>query len=357
SDAVPRRQNPITLQTLCAFQAESKHKIGEFAYRNSHDCRQQTKRSLMKKLEIINSDTNSNCFSRFRGMRVRREGLDLYINTKEGKEVGAHLIVLSASFPVFKKFLSGNDVVHVQLSRFPHEVVNAAVEYAYGGIENISPQAALRLYLLAHNFRSKALVDGCAKFLCARIAETNVSEVWSAANATKNEVLIGVCAPLVAMNWEMSRTSRLFYVTTEVKGMMNLLGCPRMSQKSAAWKVKSLLEWRNASRDDEVRTARTTAFRDMVSLLGIQNPSDLITDLFVEGIDIPVEWRRWLAEGRKTAKKQPIASSSMPSSSTEVKGQSFEYVGSGFSFFHFTLIKKFVSFSFCVEKSGKTCNI
>ncbi|VUZ56238.1 unnamed protein product, partial [Hymenolepis diminuta] len=34
--------------------------------------------------------------------------------------------------------------------------------------------------------------------------------------------------------------------------------------------------------------------------------------------------RRWLAEARKTAKKQPIASSSGPSSSTEEKGQSLE---------------------------------
>ncbi|VUZ48084.1 unnamed protein product [Hymenolepis diminuta] len=34
--------------------------------------------------------------------------------------------------------------------------------------------------------------------------------------------------------------------------------------------------------------------------------------------------RRWLAEGRKTAEKQPIASSSMPSSSMEVKKQSFD---------------------------------
>ncbi|VUZ48091.1 unnamed protein product, partial [Hymenolepis diminuta] len=113
----------------------------------------------------------------------------------------------------------GNDVVHVQLSRFPHEVVNAAVEYAYGGIENISPEIALRLYLLAHNLQNETLVVGCTKFLCARIQETNVIEVWSAANATENEVLIGVCAPLVAMNWEMSRTSTIFYVATEVKGM------------------------------------------------------------------------------------------------------------------------------------------
>ncbi|VUZ48082.1 unnamed protein product, partial [Hymenolepis diminuta] len=161
----------------------------------------------MNKLEIINPDAKSICFSRFREMRVRREGLDIYINIKEGEEVGAHRIVLSASYPVFRKYLSGNDVVHVQLSRFPHEVVNAAVEYAYGGIKNISPEIALRLYLLAHNLQNEALVDGCKRFLCARIEETEASEVWSAANATKNKVLIGVCAPLVEMNWEMFETS------------------------------------------------------------------------------------------------------------------------------------------------------
>ncbi|VUZ56234.1 unnamed protein product [Hymenolepis diminuta] len=75
----------------------------------------------MNNLEIINPDTKSNCFSCFRGMRVRRERLDIFINTMEGEEVGAHRIVLSASFPVFGKYLSGNDVVHVQLSRFPHK--------------------------------------------------------------------------------------------------------------------------------------------------------------------------------------------------------------------------------------------
>ncbi|VUZ56647.1 unnamed protein product [Hymenolepis diminuta] len=62
----------------------------------------------------------------------------------------------------------------------------------------------------------------------------------------------------------------------------------------------------------------------MVPLLGIEDTSDLISNLFVEGIDIPVEWRRWLAEARKTEKKQPIASTSMPSSSPEEKGQSFK---------------------------------
>ncbi|VUZ38569.1 unnamed protein product, partial [Hymenolepis diminuta] len=47
----------------------------------------------------------------------------------------------------------------------------AAAEYAYGGIENISPQAVLRLYLLAHDLQNKALVDGCTRFLCTRIME------------------------------------------------------------------------------------------------------------------------------------------------------------------------------------------
>ncbi|VUZ56194.1 unnamed protein product [Hymenolepis diminuta] len=40
-----------------------------------------------------------------------------------------------------------------------------------------------------HNLQNKALVDGSTKILW--IVETYVSEVWSAANATKNAVLIG----------------------------------------------------------------------------------------------------------------------------------------------------------------------
>ncbi|VUZ44107.1 unnamed protein product, partial [Hymenolepis diminuta] len=105
--------------------------------------------SLMNNLEIINPDANSEYFSGFHGMRARRECLDIFINTKEVEEVGAHLIVLSASFPVFGKHLRDNAVVHVQLLRFSHEEVNAAVEYAHGGIENISPEVTLRLFIIS----------------------------------------------------------------------------------------------------------------------------------------------------------------------------------------------------------------
>ncbi|VUZ38685.1 unnamed protein product, partial [Hymenolepis diminuta] len=62
----------------------------------------------------------------------------------------------------------------------------------------------------------------------------------------------------------------------------------------------------------------------MISLLGIQDTPDLITDLFMKGIDIPIEWRRCLAAELNNAKEQPIASSSMPSSSIKEKGQSSE---------------------------------
>ncbi|VDL63437.1 unnamed protein product [Hymenolepis diminuta] len=63
-----------------------------------------------------------------------------------------------------------------------------------------------------------------------------------------------------------------------------------MAQESATSKVKALLEWGNASRDDLARIARTSAFRDMISLPGIQAMPDLIADLFVEDIDITVKW-------------------------------------------------------------------
>ncbi|VUZ38776.1 unnamed protein product, partial [Hymenolepis diminuta] len=198
-------------------------------------------------------------------------------------------------------------------------VVNAAVEYAYGGIDNISLETAVRLYLLAHNLENKGLVDACTKFLCERIEETNVSEVWSAANATKNEVLIAMCAPLVAMNWEMFATSRLFHVNTEIEGMMSLLRCPEMTKQSDVSTVVALLNWRNASSDGTTHTDRTNAFTYMLPLLGIHDTPKLITDLFVLDINIPDEWRRCLARGRKTSKEEPIVSSSMPSTSTGPK--------------------------------------
>ncbi|VUZ40676.1 unnamed protein product, partial [Hymenolepis diminuta] len=189
--------NTLSHYTLRAFEAEVKFKNRELVHRQSQTSRLQIERSLMTSLEIANGDANLKCFSQFRGMRVRRERLVIFINTEEGEEVGAHLIVLSVSFHVFEKHSGEKDVVDIGVPRCSLDVVNAAVEYAYVGIKNISPEVVLRLYLLAHNLRNKALVDGCTRILCARIEETKVSEVWSAANATRNEE---VCAPLGAMN-------------------------------------------------------------------------------------------------------------------------------------------------------------
>ncbi|VUZ42752.1 unnamed protein product [Hymenolepis diminuta] len=54
-------------------------------------------------------------------MRARRERIHIFIHAAGGEEVSAHLMVLSASFPVFRQHLSSNDIFHVQLSRFLHE--------------------------------------------------------------------------------------------------------------------------------------------------------------------------------------------------------------------------------------------
>ncbi|VDL61073.1 unnamed protein product [Hymenolepis diminuta] len=135
----------------------------------------QTKRSLMNNYKIVNSDAKSNCFTHFRGIRVRRDLLDIFINP---------LSCIRATVDRQRRFPR----LIVEVS---HEVLNVAVYYAYGGIEYISPEVTLGLYLLAHNLQNKALVDGCTQILCPTIEETNVSEAWSAGNAAKNEVLIG----------------------------------------------------------------------------------------------------------------------------------------------------------------------
>ncbi|VUZ57033.1 unnamed protein product [Hymenolepis diminuta] len=128
----------------------------------------------------------------------------------------------------------------------------------------------------------------------------------------------------------MFGTSQMFDVNAEIKGVMLLLSCPRMAQKSGTSKVEALLEpwtylknrlqfhsdcveivkdiilicmmslhcfprtgqesetsklealltWRQASRDDEAHTARTTAFRDVVSQSEIQDTPVLIVSFW-----------------------------------------------------------------------------
>ncbi|VUZ38798.1 unnamed protein product [Hymenolepis diminuta] len=75
----------------------------------------------MNRIEIINPGTISESFSHFRGMRVQRELVVECVFELRNGEMDTHLMVTSAYFPVFRKHLSGNDVVHVRLSRFSFE--------------------------------------------------------------------------------------------------------------------------------------------------------------------------------------------------------------------------------------------
>ncbi|VDL58156.1 unnamed protein product [Hymenolepis diminuta] len=63
------------------------------------------------------------------------------------------------------------------------------------------------------------------------------------------------------------------------------------ARRTSTSNVEAILEWRNASRDDGEGTARTTSFWDMFSLPELQATLDFIIGLFVEAIDIPLEWR------------------------------------------------------------------
>ncbi|VUZ40727.1 unnamed protein product, partial [Hymenolepis diminuta] len=75
--AMRHLQHAPTLHILRAFEEELKFKNRELAYRQSQTSRLQMKRSLMSSLEIANGDANLRCFSQFRGMRFRRECLNI----------------------------------------------------------------------------------------------------------------------------------------------------------------------------------------------------------------------------------------------------------------------------------------
>ncbi|VDL61202.1 unnamed protein product [Hymenolepis diminuta] len=79
-------------------------------------------------------------------------------------------------------------------------------------------------------------------------------------------------------------------------------------------------------------------------LSGIQFTSHIINDPFVEGIDVLVEWSD-ASQGDGILRRHsiPIASSSMPSSSTGPKGQNSEYAS-----FRFNLL----SITVCVQRQS-----
>ncbi|VUZ51982.1 unnamed protein product [Hymenolepis diminuta] len=85
-----------------------------------------------------------------------------------------------------------------------------------------------------------------------------------------------VCSYPVVMNWRMFRTSRMFHMNVEAKGIMSLLGCSRMAQDSRISKGEALLSFRKAPRDDEAHTYCTTAFRVVISQPVIQDTPTLI---------------------------------------------------------------------------------
>ncbi|VUZ41086.1 unnamed protein product, partial [Hymenolepis diminuta] len=60
------------------------------------------------------------------------------------------------------------------------------------------------------------------------------------------------------------------------------------ARRTSTSSVKALLEWRNASRDDETRTAGNISFWDMVSLTEFQATPDFIIGHFVEAIEMEV---------------------------------------------------------------------
>lgn len=126
-----------------------------------------------------------------------------------------------------------------------------------------------------------------------RVNNDNATEVWLAANATKNEILIGACAHLVVLNWAIFSRNNLIGVNTEVIGIKEIVKCTQTSGITLKAKLNLISAWISSARDAEERDTRIEAFHNLIQLLQIQQTPDIFVDLYADSdeMQLPIESR------------------------------------------------------------------
>ncbi|VUZ42427.1 unnamed protein product, partial [Hymenolepis diminuta] len=82
--------------------------------------------------------------------------------------IPVHRVVLSRRFKHLIQVFPDSADSLVDWSRFPHEIVEAVLSFAYTGSITINSENVLQLLLFAYNLRSGQLIEWCNDFLASR---------------------------------------------------------------------------------------------------------------------------------------------------------------------------------------------
>ncbi|VDO14031.1 unnamed protein product [Rodentolepis nana] len=248
--------------------------------------------------EILNFDEDflPNFANKFNLLRQERSLIDLNILTKGGTSIPAHKLVLCAQFPGIKKSILESK--HSNLSnwsRFPYDIVMAAVDFAYTGEIIINVENVLGIYLMAHNLGCRQLIDWTTEFIKTRLDRLDLMKVWSAANVTSNNDLIGVCIPRVACDFERLASSQPFLQHVGVDQLQTLLQSPWICDGIETLKFKTICTWLHASYLNDEHVKIEKHFRPLLKLIDMKKlPREVLMEVSVSGSDFNLsESARW----------------------------------------------------------------
>ncbi|VDL64775.1 unnamed protein product [Hymenolepis diminuta] len=155
-------------------------------------------------------------------LRQKKKFFDLKVLTRENT-IPVHRVVLSRRFKHLIQVFPDSADSLVDWSRFPHEIVEAVLSFAYTGSITINSENVLQLLLFAYNLRSGQLIEWCNDFLASRINVDNVVDIWVVANVTVNEDLISSCLTAIRGHIDDLMDDSRFFTYTEPKGMAMMI--------------------------------------------------------------------------------------------------------------------------------------
>ncbi|EUB57661.1 Kelch-like protein [Echinococcus granulosus] len=281
---LPKEERPVTngMRPLIGTTTQATTPSWAFFIHSHASCAQHKRHSITPSLYATNlqqvmetksySDetAGSSRSQKFCLLREQHKLIDLRITTSDGHYVEAHRLVVAATFPFLMLQLTFQcGEVAVQWRRFPKDIVEAAINYAYTGSIAISAANVARVYLLAHNLHSATIVEWCVDFLRTRTSLDNVAEVWSVANATVNRELVDVCLPLITRHFENLCLRGEMLMQTTAEYFEVLLDRQRQGGMSEETRLKAISKWLYAGRKGCDVEERAKAFGKLISKIDL----------------------------------------------------------------------------------------
>ncbi|KAM3186975.1 hypothetical protein ACTXT7_003210 [Hymenolepis weldensis] len=231
-------------------------------------------------------------------LRRKKKFFDLIILTSENK-IPVHRVILSRRFEHLIKVFPDSADSLVDWSRFPHELVEAVVSFAYTGSITINLDSVLQLLLFAYNLRSGQLIEWCNDFLASRINIENVVDIWVVANVAANGDLISSCLPAIRSHIDDLIDNSRFFAYTEPKGMAEMICEDRILSKfesstenpeSTSSPIDHLLtKWLSNSESNTSSISKdiVARFEDLISSLDLLSiPVELLGELSTKSIEL-----------------------------------------------------------------------